>query len=385
MAPSPLLLSLAIAAQVTAPGTLVVRTETEGPNLTAVPELRLGSLDGPEKTTFGLVAGIAVDERGTAYVADAQVPAIRVFSASGEYLKDLGNRGEGPGEFTAIRGLAALPGGDVAVWHEMDQLSVFDSTGAFLDRFGLRFSSIAGGPGPGMVVDTAGHVLVRTTTGPPAPDDPPIIQYAWLHYTVEGELIDSIVPPDRQVEQALPVFRTETLSFPSPHEYLVTGRNDAFALQRPLTDGRVVRIERAYEPIPIEGDERRQWQVYLEEWQRRWRIQASVSLPAVKPAWRQIYVGADGNIWVSRHAEAEHRPGHITSAAERGGWPAIEWLEPTECDVFDPRGSLLGSIALPIGSDILFARGQRVWTLEHGEYDEAYVVRYRVEGLPGAG
>ena len=60
MAPSPLLLSLAIAAQVSAPDTLVVRTETEGPNLTAVPGLRLGSLDGPEETTFGLVAGIAV-------------------------------------------------------------------------------------------------------------------------------------------------------------------------------------------------------------------------------------------------------------------------------------------------------------------------------------
>lgn len=100
-----------------------------------------------------------------------------------------------------------------------------------------------------------------------------------------------------------------------------------------------------------------------------------------KPPWRQLYVGAEGRIWVWRYTEAEHHPGHVTRAAERGDWPTIEWLEPRTHDVFDPRGSFLGSVTLPRDSEILFARGEEVWTLERGEYDEPYVVRYRVEGL----
>lgn len=378
------MLALALAMQVTSPDTLVVRAAVRAPTLTAVEELRLGSFDGPEETTFGYIAALGVDEDGTMYVADTQVPAIRVFAADGDYLRDLGGRGEGPGEFTALRGLAALSGGGVAVWHEMDQLSVFDGTGQFVDRFRMRFSSIAGGPGPSVVADTAGHIFVRTTSGRPSPEAPLIIRYAWVHYTTEGELIDSIIPPDRRVEGTPPAFRIETLSFPSPHEYFVEGRNDEYALHRPLTDGRVVRIERPYEPIPIDDQERQQWQDYVDEWFRR-RDQRSTSIQAVKPAWRQLYVGGDGRIWVSRYVEAEHHPGHVSRAAERGGWPTIEWLEPQVYDVFDPRGSLLGSVTFPIASEILFARGQRVWTLERGEYDEPYVVRYRVAGLPGAG
>lgn len=317
------------------------------------------------------------------HVADARVPAIRVFAADGDYLRDLGGRGEGPGEFTALRGLAALPGGGVAVWHEMDLLSVFDGTGGFVDRFRMRFSTIVGGSGPSVVADTAGHVFVRTTTGPPPPQAP-YIRYAWVHYTTEGEFIDSIVPPDRAVEGAPLAFRIETLSFPSPHGYFVTGRNDEYALHRPLADGRVVRIERPYEPLPVDGEERQQWQAQVDEWFRR-RDQRSTSIQTVKPAWKQLYVGGDGRIWVSRYVEAQHHPGHVTRAEERGGWPTMEWLEPQTFDVFDPRGSLLGSVTLPIGSEVLFARGQRVWTLERGVYDEPYVVRYRVAGPSSVG
>lgn len=384
MALIPVVVSVTLAIQVGPPDTVVVRAVLPPPNLTAVEEIRLGSLDGPEEATFGWVEAIAVDAEGTMYVADAQVSAVRVFNADGDYEGDLGSRGEGPGEFTAVRGLAALPGGGVAVWHEMDQLSVFDSTGRFVDRFSMRFSSIAGGPGPSVVADTAGHVFVRTTAGRPLPEAPFIIRYAWVHYTTQGEFIDSIIAPERAVEGALPAFRTETLSFPSPHEYFVTGRNDEYAVFRPLRDGRVLRIERPYEPIQIEGEERDQWEAYVDEWYRR-RDQRPASIDTAKPPWRQLYVGADGRIWVFRYTEAEHHPGHITTAAERGGWPTIEWLEPSVYEVFDPRGSLLGSVTLPRDSEILFARGQKVWTLERGQYDEHYVVRYRVEGLPGAG
>jgi hypothetical protein len=268
------------------------------------------------------------------YVADAYVPAVRVFDRDGTYLRDLGRRGEGPGEFTAVRGLTALSGGSIAVWHEMDQLSVFDSAGNFSHQFGMRFGAIAGGPGPSMIADTAGHVFVRTVTGVPPPDAAPVVQYAWAHYTLDGELIDSLIPPDRGVEGPLPAFRTETLSAPSPHEYLVVGRNSEYAIHRPLRDGRVLRIERPYQAVRIEGEERAQWESYLAEWYAR-RGQGSHSLPDTKPPWKQLYVDADARIWVLRYSEAQHRATPPSARAKNWAGPESTGLKliTTTCSI----------------------------------------------------
>lgn len=50
---NPLMFALTLAVQVAPPDTLVVRATGPAPTLTAVEELRLGSLDGPEEATFG--------------------------------------------------------------------------------------------------------------------------------------------------------------------------------------------------------------------------------------------------------------------------------------------------------------------------------------------
>ena len=150
--------------------TLVVRADnplTGDSELTAVEELRIGSLDGPEETSFGYIDAIAVALEGTVYVADIQVPSVRVFDPDGGYLGDLGQKGEGPGEYVAIRGIAALPDGGVAVWHEMGDISVFDRNRQFVRRFSVRVSSIAGGAGPEVHRWTSGSSVACRAEGTP--------------------------------------------------------------------------------------------------------------------------------------------------------------------------------------------------------------------------
>lgn len=383
---SVLALGAVVAVQVAPVDTLVVRAEnplTGLAELTASEDLRIGSLDGPEATSFGYVESIAVARDGTMYIPDLQVPAIRVFAQDGTYLGDLGREGEGPGEYIAIRGIAPLPDGDVAVWHEMGDITVFDRERRFKRRFSVRLMSIAGGPGPGLVADTAGNLFVRTTAGPPSPEVAQTVRYAWVHYSSDGEFIDSIVPPARELEGSPFAFPTETFSAPSPHGYFVTGRTSEYAIHRPLRDGRVLRIERSYESIPIEGEERTQWEGYIAEVEVRWDDKFP-AMHRTKPPWKQLHLGYDGRIWVSRYSRAVRVPGHRTRASIVGGFPTVEWVEPGRYDILDPRGSFLGSVTLPSDATILAARGQFVWTLERGEFDEPYVVRYRIAGLPGA-
>jgi len=383
---SALVLAMVFALQTEPTDTLVVRADnlaTGRAELRVVEELRLGSLDGPEESSFGYVDAIAVAPDGTLYVADVQVPAVRVFDPAGTYLGDLGRKGEGPGEYIAIRGITALLDGAVAIWHEMGDVSVFDRDRQFIRRFSVKFMSIAGGVGPGVVADTAGNLFIRTTAARALWSAPQVIRYAWVRYSISGEFLDSIVAPDRRLEGSPFAFRSETVFAPSPHGYFVTGRTTEYAIHRPLRDGRVIRIERDYDPISIKDEERSQWERYVGEVESR-RGEDFPGIHSTKPAWKDLRLAADGRIWVQRYSSAEHVPGHESRASVVGGFPTIEWVEPLRYDVLDPRGSYLGSVVLPTEADFLFAREQFVWTLERGEYDEPYVVRYRVDGLPGA-
>ena len=83
----------------------------EAPELAGRVELGIGTLEGPEETTFGRVTGLAVDGEGRIYVADGQAHEIRVFDAAGGFLHRFGRRGGGPGELEAPCCLALGPDG----------------------------------------------------------------------------------------------------------------------------------------------------------------------------------------------------------------------------------------------------------------------------------
>jgi hypothetical protein len=59
--------------------------------------------------------GFAVDTAGNVYIEDASDMAIKVFDRAGRFLRAIGRRGEGPGEFTSIRYIFPLPDGRLLV------------------------------------------------------------------------------------------------------------------------------------------------------------------------------------------------------------------------------------------------------------------------------
>jgi len=102
------------------------------------------------------------------------------------------------------------------------------------------------------------------------------------------------------------------------------------------------------------------------------------SIPDAKPAFQEIYAGERGRIWVQRHTaavkvEAEARK------ARPGGPPPITWEEPAVFDVFDRDGTYLGEVHAPPRTTLMAFRGDTVWGVRRGEFDEPYVVRFRVD------
>lgn len=80
------------------------------------PEVRIGVVGGsPEYQWTRPVAAARLSDGGFAVLE--QVPAeIRVFDASGAFVRRIGREGDGPGEFRSPLGIAALAGDTLVVW-----------------------------------------------------------------------------------------------------------------------------------------------------------------------------------------------------------------------------------------------------------------------------
>lgn len=87
---------------------------------------------GPEDW-FGQISAIAVDRLGRVYVADTYITDVRVFDSAGVYVRSLGRKGRGPGEFLWPDGLTWQ--NDSTLWVLDDangRYSVYDTSGVHI-------------------------------------------------------------------------------------------------------------------------------------------------------------------------------------------------------------------------------------------------------------
>lgn len=70
-----------------------------------IQNLVIGTEVAGDEYLFGAITNVAVDERGTMYVADRKRADIRVFDSTGTYVGALGRPGQGPGELNEVYGM----------------------------------------------------------------------------------------------------------------------------------------------------------------------------------------------------------------------------------------------------------------------------------------
>jgi hypothetical protein len=69
-------------------------------------ELSIGGANAKESQMLAEVESLAVDEAGTIYALDRKDLCVKVYDRSGKFLRSIGRKGEGPGEFTRPYGVA---------------------------------------------------------------------------------------------------------------------------------------------------------------------------------------------------------------------------------------------------------------------------------------
>ena len=76
---------------------------------------RIGGETDDENEFFGVISQLLTDSKGDIYLLDAQLNQVKVFSASGKFIRAIGREGEGPGEFRSGVGMFITNDGKIAV------------------------------------------------------------------------------------------------------------------------------------------------------------------------------------------------------------------------------------------------------------------------------
>ncbi|HET6682003.1 MAG TPA: 6-bladed beta-propeller [Gemmatimonadaceae bacterium] len=359
--------------------TIVVRTisgSIRDGTATLVEDLSIGVLEGAEELMLGQISSLAVDSAGGIYAFDGQVPALRYFDSTGAYVRTLGAKGAGPGEYEdASLGLAVRHHDGRVVMRDPrnGRMNVYNPDGSPSTQWTVTSGLFTN---DATVLDTADHLYLRILLSRPERNKPWNI--GLLHLDDSGRVVDSIAIPAMpgEPEGAGGAFLPAKIWAWSPLGYLVVGVNDTYRFEVRAPGAPVVRIERSVPVVEVLPEEHAELEA-RNDWYRKYQGQFMTAelppVPHTKPPWRSFLIGQDGRIWVRRHTTAEHAEVEGEATPQRPAPPS--WVEPAVYDVFEPDGRYLGEVRAPTGVNVSVVRGDQAWGLRQGDMGEQLIVR----------
>jgi hypothetical protein len=328
---------------------------------------RLVAVDSGES---GMVnpRAVAVDPAGRLYVVDGGPLSIKIFDATGTFVRTVGREGAGPGEFRS-----ALPGvhADHLVIQDpnLSRLTIFDTSGVYDTSLTSACCHYRQLP-----------VTANGTVAVPGPNSRPEFSGMFLRYTASGQFIDTVYVPKGGDERywelsqdggsmrmTIPFTPSQRSAF-MPNGDLVHAWSGDYRIaigQSAADTARIVslasmpverpRAERAARLEEIVRPNEENWGPKVRE------VFKLDDIPATATPFEAIMVDPAGAIW------AQVYTGDTLA---------------TDYDVFDSTGVYLGRVRAPWppqGGSLSWGSPEIVVRL--GENDEGYpeITKYRVE------
>ncbi len=349
----------------------------------AVVDLSIGSLDIPT-TSFGFIAGLAVNKDGDVFVYDWQVPVIRQFSKTGEFIRQIGAAGRGPGEYAKpIIGIAVRSDGRLQVGDLSNRrITLYNADGTLSATWSVVPPSAF--PAWSMMLDARDHTFIRSISGFVSPTE---FNTALVHIGPDGVFVDGVPEPAMRAEGAnysIPLSPDRVTGFSADNDMLV-GVNNHYEFDVRRKEGGVLRISRFRPLIQLSDEEHSAYDAfrkYLAEITAASALPVTGATPHVKPVYRSLHTTASGNIWVHLYTKGKRKPDY--QPAPPGREPVNPFFEPTEFDVFDRNGRYMGPVHAPDGVMVMLFDDDVVWGWRIGSAGEPQVVRMRVIAKEGS-
>ena len=325
-------------------------TPGEAWRLSEEPVLTIGVAEGAEEYELYDVIGAFRVRNGEIAVACRSANQIRFFDADGMYLRSVGRKGGGPGEFRIMFSMWRMGPDSLAVFEYGNaRISVLGDNGAFgrtlrVDQVPGRPTLIPMGPFADGSFLGAAHLLG---------DEEPLSEgvhrgtVLFVRWSGEGELLDTEVPRPNGERFHRPLHGRPLMGGPPfGREFGVVsaaagwyyGSADRFEIEYLSPEGRLKRIiRREVKNRPVTPEFREEW---LRGARARWadmpapvlQWRLTMPFPETMPAHEtELATDEDGNLWVPEYKLPTEQP---------------SWA------VFDPDGRFLGVVGIPTGGRI---------------------------------
>lgn len=373
---------------------LAAAQQPRPPAWRATEEIRIGSVDGGP-AALSQIGGVVVMNDGRIFIAQPMDPSIRVFGADGRYERQLGRRGQGPGEFELLGGIGLHADTLYAFDHRLGRLTFFTADGAAVQTLRSPMADTAQRP---RFLPSVPTLLFRDGTGMVQPGAPvagiasgAITEIPAIRLSRDGVVLDTLA---RMPVPRMPISGThegQRWGGPDPfpqHSLLVPMTNGAGIWLVERTPGRAFRVIRigidgdtvftrdiAVRPVPVSRAmldfQAERIRTRVEASLRRRGIESAPSVAAIRqtieaagyvppslPPVTGTFGAVDGSLWLRREATTG---------------PQAVWL------VLNADGIPRATVELPRDAVVVWATASHVFTRETEELDVPYVVRYRLD------
>jgi len=246
-----------------------------------------------------------VDDNENIYISETKDQVIKVFDSDGKYIKTIGAKGNGPGEFQRIWYLAATEDGKlIALDSSARRTSFFDSSGKFLNSFKWK-------------TDYFNNILVKSSSYIIGERAYPGIRPNAFFYVKEidfdgeevrsyGEfkMFESLIIPDGSgtTYTGLPVSPSSIFTGDQDRELFYHCLNNKYIIEAYDISGKLFRkIDRPYEPVPFtkeDADKYRRTHDYPGMSEVVKKTIRTLKMPDVKNIIVRMYVDDKSNLWV---------------------------------------------------------------------------------------
>ena len=369
-----------------------------------VENLSVGVDQGGDAYMFGRIAGVAGTDEYI-YVLDRDVPALRVYDRQGNYVRDIGAEGDGPGEYRRPDSLLVAPDGRLFV-RSMNQgrITVFTADGELVETWPLEGGFMLVGRGTGMVMTGDGKVYSPGRIGDMPTDFSAArmlrAQMGMVPRGVDGVDGEPIPRPEFDYEprrftrerrsggnvmimmQGVP-FSPQIVWSLAPSGAMIAGVGREYSFDITYPSGQVTRVVKDGEPIAVAPAEgawyREQVTAQMRDGDPEW-VWEGADPPTVKPAYDQFIADLSGRIWVGRPGPGYAVPG-CEKDPETGIWEPSCWRNERLYEVFDVEGQFLGTVEVPVGFQLRESshiRGDEILTQMEDDLGVITVKRYRL-------
>lgn len=354
--------------------------------------------DESEDYMFARPMGIWATDAAV-YVADMNL-GLRSYTRDGEFIRQYGRQGEGPGEYSELFSTAVLADGRV-VAQGFEKLVFYQQDGTFDEEWRIQpvtdGYTIQGGP---FVVTAEGRMFLRVRRRIEGATDPREAQGGYVQAGPEGWVGEFLMMQRPEVDRS-PImvpcpggrgacflsipYRPGGVVMLTPQLKLASGVTDRYRFRVESRDGSVMVIERFEEPVALTDLERRYHEAAIEARARRsvpgYELDTNL-FPAVKPAFILLLATQDGRILAVREGgsrwKTEECGSHDDWVPDEGRNDCLE--AQIFVDIFAGDGRYLGYFERPSDVRLPYAHfnGNEMWTYALGADGNSVVRGYEL-------